>query len=332
MDTTATMSLGLCCLNTVLRNPPKKDGKRQEPVFTSRTCRLSTMREKGVDYLIELGKSNLEDLVTMIKWNKDNGIHVFRLSSEMFPHISNPELFKFDEAAGREYYSLEWAREKLGEIGALATELSIRLTFHPGQFNQVGAKDEKVFIKTMVDLNWHARVLEMLGTANAVMVVHGGGTYGDKAATIKRWETNYHRLPEVVKRFLVLENCEKCYSVEDLLPLCKACNIPLVYDTHHYTCYTILHPDEPQPPIEDMIPDVLETWKRRGIKPKFHISEQGSGRCGHHSDYIQEIPQHVIDIPKKMGISIDLMVEAKAKEQAIFGLYKKYGDDGFLKM
>ena len=32
-----------------------------------------------------------------------------------------------------------------------------------------------------------------------------------------------------------------------------------------------------------------------------------------------------------MGISIDLMVEAKAKEQAIFGLYKKYGDDGFLK-
>ena len=77
---------------------------------------------------------------------------------------------------------------------------------------------------------------------------------------------------------------------------------------------------------------ILETWKRRGIKPKFHISEQGAGRCGHHSDYIQEIPQHVIDIPKKMGISIDLMVEAKAKEQAIFGLYKKYGDDGFLKM
>lgn len=328
----AFMSLGLCCLNTVLRNPPKKHGKRQEPVFTSRTCRLSTMREKGIDYLIELGKENLEDLVTMIKWNKENGIHVFRLSSEMFPHISNPEMFKFDEAAGREYYGLEWAREKLGEIGALATRLGIRLTFHPGQFNQVGAKDRKVLIKTIVDLDWHARVLEMLGTANAVMVVHGGGTYGDKAATIKRWETNYHRLPEVVKRFLVLENCEKCYSVEDLLPLCKACNIPLVYDTHHYTCYTILHPDEPQPPIEDMIPDVLETWKRRGIKPKFHISEQGAGRCGHHSDYIQEIPQHVIDIPKKMGISIDLMVEAKAKEQAIFGLYKKYGDDGFLKM
>ena len=244
--------------------------------------------KKGVGYLIDLCKANLEDLVTMIKWNKKNGIHVFRLSSEMFPHISNPELFKFDEAAGREYYSLEWLVINLRNRRS-ATELGIRLTFHPGQFNQVGAKDKKVLIKTMVDLDWRARVLEMLGTANAVMVVHGGGTYGDKAATIKRWEQNYHKLPDVVKRFLVLENCEKCYSVEDLLPLCNACNIPLVYDTHHYTCYTILHPDEPQPSIEDMIPDVLETWKRRGIKPKFHISEQGAGRCGHHSDYIQEI-------------------------------------------
>jgi len=328
----AKMSLGLCCLNTVLRNPPKKDGKRQEPVFTSRTCRIQTFKEKGIDYLIELSLNNLDDLEKMLIWNKENGIHVFRLSSEMFPHISNPELFKFDEEKGREYYSLEWARSKLEKIGALANKLDIRLTFHPGQYNQVGAKDEKVFVKTMVDLNWHARVLEILGTKNAVMVVHGGGTYGNKSETIKRWEVNYHRLPDVIKKFLVLENCEKCYSVEDLLPLCNVCNIPLVYDTHHYTCYTILHPEETQKPIEEMIPAVLETWKRRGIKPKFHISEQGSGKCGHHSDYIENIPQHVIDIPTKMHVSMDLMIEAKAKEQAIFKLYEKYQKDNFLKI
>ena len=267
----------------------------------------------------------------MIKWNKDNGIHVFRLSSEMFPHISNPELFKFDEAAGREYYSLEWAQEKLGEIGALATELSIRLTFHPGQFNQVGAKDEKVFIKTMVDLNWHARVLEMLGAANAVMVVHGGGTYGDKAATIKRWETNYHRLPEVVKRFLVLENCEKCYSVEDLLPLCKACNIPLVYDTHHYTCYTILHPDEPQPPIEDMIPDVLETWKRRESNQNFISVNKVLDVVDITVTIYSKFLQHVIDIPKKMGISIDLMMKRKRRNRQSLDCIKNTEMTDFLK-
>ena len=77
----------------------------------------------------------------------------------------------------------------------------------------------------------------MVGTDNAVMVVHGGGMYGNKKATIERWKVNYHRLPEVVKRYLVLENCEKCYSVEDLLPICQACNIPLVYDTSLYVLY-----------------------------------------------------------------------------------------------
>lgn len=329
---THTISLGLCCLNTVLRNPQKKDGKRQEPVFTSRTCRISTMREKGISYVKELCFQNLEDLKKMLIWNKENGIHVFRLSSEMFPHISNPEMMVINEEEGIEYYKMEWAREKLAEIGNIAKKLKIRLTFHPGQYNQVGAKDENVFVKTKIDLKWHAKVLEMLGTDNAVMVVHGGGTYGNKQETINRWEKNYHRLPEIIKRYLVLENCEKCYSVEDLLPLCQACNIPLVYDTHHYSCYTILHPDEKQKPIEDLIPSILETWKKKGIKPKFHISEQGSGRCGHHSDYIETIPDHVINIPKCLGVSIDLMVEAKMKEQAILRLYKKYGDDGFLKI
>ena len=33
-----------------------------------------------------------------------------------------------------------------------------------------------------------------------------------------------------------------------------------------------------------------------------------------------------------MNISIDFMVEAKMKEQAILRLYEKYGDDGFLKI
>ena len=28
----------------------------------------------------------------MIQWNEDNGIRVFRLSSEMFCHMTNPKL------------------------------------------------------------------------------------------------------------------------------------------------------------------------------------------------------------------------------------------------
>ena len=72
------------------------------------------------------------------------------------------------------------------------------------------------------------------------------------------------------------------------------------------------------------IKHVLPFWKRRNIKPKCHVSEQGSGRTGHHSDYVETIPSYLLDIPSRYNTSIDIMIEAKAKEQAIFHLYKKY--------
>ena len=74
-----------------------------------------------------------------------------------------------------------------------------------------------------------------------------------------------------------------------------------------------------------MLP-VVDTWRRRNIKPKFHISEQGAGRVGHHSDYIEVIPDYLLAIPKKYDCDIDIMIEAKMKEQAILKLYKKYPD------
>jgi UV DNA damage repair endonuclease len=36
------------------------------------------------------------------------------------------------------------------------------------------------------------------------------------------------------------------------------------------------------------------------------------------------IPEFLLEIPKKYGVEIDIMIEAKAKEQAIFKLYSKY--------
>ena len=74
----------------------------------------------------------------------------------------------------------------------------------------------------------------------SIVVLHGGGMFESKKHTCRIEET-YNNLPERIKRRIVLENCEKCYSVEDLLPLCKKNMIPLVYDTHHYTCYSKLH-------------------------------------------------------------------------------------------
>ena len=86
----------------------------------------------------------------------------------------------------------------------------------------------------------------------------------------------------------------------------------------------MLHPDEVFEDASYYIPGILDSWKRRGIKPKFHVSEQGSGRCGHHSDYIEVLPEYLLEIPKKYKVKVDIMIEAKAKELAIKKLYEKY--------
>ena len=53
-----------------------------------------------------------------------------------------------------------------------------------------------------------------------------------------------------------------------------------------------------------------------------HVSNQGEGRVGHHSDYITRFPDIFFYIRDKLNVSIDLEVEAKKKEQAIFALRK----------
>lgn len=308
MSENKSIQLGLCCLNTILR--------AQKPtVFASRKMIIRTVKEKGIECLKEKILQNLRDVLIMMDWNEQHGIKVFRLSSELFPHKSNPKV---------EDYTFDFAKDLLRQIGEKSKLYNQRLTFHPGQYNVVGTPSKKAFEQTISDLQYHAQVLELINSDNAVMVVHGGGVYGDKETTLERWCKQYQQLPEVVRRYLVLENCEKCFSIEDCLRVSEKVNIPVVFDTHHYDCYCKMHPQEDFKSATEYIPAILKSWSRRGIKPKFHVSEQGSGRVGHHSDYIEEIPYYLMEIPEKFGIEIDIMIEAKMKEQAIFQLYKKY--------
>ncbi|MEE2802568.1 MAG: UV DNA damage repair endonuclease UvsE [Bacteroidota bacterium] len=309
MSENRPVQLGLCCMNSMLR-------KQKPPIFASRKMIIRSVEEKGIDALKEKIIQNLKDVLTLIEWNEQNGIKVFRLSSELFPHKSNPKVVN---------YTFDFAHSLLTQIGDKARQYNHRLTFHPGQYNVVGSPNKQSFDQTNSDLTYHADVLDLMGmNQDSVMVVHGGGVYGDKEATLQRWCEQFKLLSENVQRRLVLENCEKCFSIEDCLKVSKQIGIPVVFDTHHYACYCILHPDEQFKHPSEYIPDILASWTNRGIKPKFHVSEQGSGRTGHHSDFIEVIPDYLLEIPEKYGIEIDIMIEAKAKEQAILRLYEKY--------
>lgn len=309
MSENKKIQLGLCCLNIELR-------EKKPTIFSSRRVTLKTLEEKGIDNLKNKIINNMNDVLKMIQWNEDNGIKVFRLSSEIFPHYSNKKA---------EDYTLDFAVDLLKKIGKKSKDLNQRLTFHPGPYNCLGSLHEDVIKNTIRDLKYHADLLDIMELdQNSVMVIHGGGIYKDKNKTIERWCENYDKMPENIKKRLVLENCEKNFSIEDCLKVSEKVNVPIVFDTHHYNCYNKLHPTEKFEKPEYYIPKILETWNRRGIKVKFHVSEQGSGKVGHHSDYVETLPEYLLEIPEKYGQPIDIMIEAKMKEKSIKKLYDRY--------
>ena len=129
---TCGIQLGLCCMNTILR---------EQNVFSSRSIILKTFETKGVDYLKSRIIENLQDTLTMMEWNRKHNIHVFRLSSELFPHKSNPRAPD---------YTFDFAISLLKQIGELSKRYGQRLTFHPGQYNCIGTPHKEVFYIPLV--------------------------------------------------------------------------------------------------------------------------------------------------------------------------------------
>jgi len=180
----------------------------------------------------------------MIEWNYQHGIKVFRMSSELFPHYNNPR--------NDFTYTLEQFDPILKRIGALARQYNQRLTFHPGQFNVLATLNEESYQHTLHDLAMHYEILNRMELpADSIMVIHGGGIYADKTATKERWVQRYLDLPKPIQRRLVLENCEKCFSIIDCLEVSdriyqidQTLSLPIVFDNLHFECYQKLHPTE----------------------------------------------------------------------------------------
>ncbi|KAJ5239065.1 hypothetical protein N7468_003684 [Penicillium chermesinum] len=331
--------LGYACLNTYLRSS-------NPPVFCSRTCRIASILEyrhplrdpdqpahatknrpdrslpadvaRGQTFVESLGLANARDLVKIIRWNDKYGIKFMRLSSEMFPFASHKEYG---------YKLAPFASEVLGDAGRVIAELGHRVTVHPGQFTQLGSPKNEVVEASYRDLDYHSELLQLLKLPpqqdrDAVMILHMGGVFGDKAATLDRFRENYARLSQDIKNRLVLENDDVSWSVHDLLPVCEELNIPLVLDYHHHNI--IFNSDEVREGTQDIMAlydRIAATWSRKNITQKMHYSEPEASAITprqrrKHSARVSTLPPC---IP-----TMDLMIEAKDKEQAVFELMRTF--------
>lgn len=267
--------------------------------------------ERGMAYASSLALANCLDFEKVIDWNIEHKFFFYRMSSDMFPWMSEYSIADLPD--------YETIRQVLLRCGAKVALHGLRLTYHPGPFNVLAANSELVLSKTKKELLQHAEIMDLLGlpqSPSAKINIHIGGAYGDKSAALARFAENYEQLPNPIRKRITVENDDKAnlFSVKDLLFLHEQTRVPVVFDYFHHTFCTGGWNEE------EALLAAVSTWPK-DILPVVHFSsskkkyEDPFVAATAHADYVYERIN-------TYGQQVDVMLEAKAKERAVMKYVK----------
>ena len=298
------MRIGYACINLELA---------EQKIQVNRSMVRKTFLSKGIAYASEIALKNIQDLSKIIDWNIKQKLFLYRLSSDMFPWMSEYEIEQLPHIGD--------IQKIMDRIGQKVKEGNMRLTYHPGHFNVLATNNPVILTNTIKELRQHGEIMDRLHqppTPFAKINIHVGAAYGDKVSAMERFVENFKLLPENVRNRLTVENDDKenMFSVKDLEYLHHHCRIPVVFDyLHHQFCTGGLSE-------EQAMSKACDTWSA-GIPPVIHFSSQKkrfedkAAAEVAHADYIYSR----INL---YGRDADVMLEAKAKEKATLRYVKDY--------
>ena len=301
----SAVNLGYACINSTLQ--------KQSKIMCNRGMIKRTWLAKGMPYASELALSNVQALQEVVKWNADNDISVYRITSCLFPWMS-----EYDITTLPDYQAIS---DSLAHTGQIARSVGQRLSFHPGQFCVLASPNESTVVKSLRELDQTAQIMDMLGMPKspaAKINIHVGGAYGERDVALARFCTAFKRLTHSAQSRLTVENDDKpnLYSTKMLYDgVHKQVGIPIVFDSHHFE----LGPQDLD--YHDSYYLARSTWPT-GIKQQAHHSnsrrkyEDPTANKPAHSTWFYT-PFESYNEPT------DVVLECKAKELALF----KYRND-----
>lgn len=288
----------------------KKLGKK---VTSSSTVTFSNYNKivlpsKKLEKLQTVAASNLHDLEKIIKYNIENNIHFYRITSALIPLVTHPEVGYWGHR--------EFLKQDFEYVGKLINESNMRVDTHPDEFNVINSINPKVVENTKINLLRQAEWFDDFKYDLGKMVIHVGGATNGKEAGLERFITNFNTFPKEVKSKIIIENDDKTYTARETLNLCNELNLPMVLDVHHHNC------NNKNDNIYDLIPDIFATWKDEKLPPKLHFSSPRDGEKDRkHSDFINANDFiNFLENVKNFNTDIDIMLECKEKDLALFKL------------
>lgn len=292
--------LGYACLTKAL------------DITSSSTITYTNYINKNYDEnkLIEITNNNLEALKKILIYNVKNNIHFYRITSKLVP-LATHEKISFN------YIKL--LKEKFNELKKIINKYDIRVDVHTDEYAVLNSMNRSTVNNTMEILKYHYNILKALGIKNKIIILHIGSSAGGKKSSITRFINNFNKLPLNIRKSIAVENDDKTFNIKDTLYICKKLGIPMILDYHHYICN---NEDER---LEDYIQDIVSTWNN--ITPKFHFSSPKSKlkkEFRSHHEYINSNDFiHFLNILKHTNNDCDIMLEAKAKDDALSRLIRE---------
>jgi len=283
--------------------------KTLENITTSSTITLTNFN-KNNDYnkLYSCIISNLESLIKILQFNSKNNIHFYRLTSNLIPLATLKEI-SFNYITPYQYY--------YKQIDKIINDNNMRVDMHPSQYCVLNSVRKEVIDSSINILKYHYKLLVAMNIKNKIIILHiGSNTFG-KDKSISRFINIFKQLPKYLKNCIAIENDDKIFNIEDCLKISKILSIPVVLDYHHHLC------NKPTKEIEEYLPKIFATWKN--INPKIHFSSpKNKKEFRSHHEYIDSNKFiSFLDILKKYNQNIDIMIEAKAKDEAMFKLIRE---------
>lgn len=292
---TTLPELGLVCITA-------SETVRFRALTRKRLLQLNDVEQQEV--LRKLYSDNLQRLGIAIEFCLAENIKLYRITSKLFPFADEP----LGEAILDEF------KETLAQIGDRVNESGIRLVIHPDQFVVLSSEKPEVIENSIKILETHARTLDLLKQSQSAwnpMEIHGG-----KSNQSERLIKVIEGLPQPIRSRLALENDEYAYSASEILDICKAANVPMVFDAHHHVIHEGLSSYD-DPSVGEMLLAARSTWP----VPEWQMVHISNGQeffgDKRHSDLITDMPISYRQAPW-------IEIEAKQKEIAIAKLKKEW--------
>ena len=266
-------------------------------------------KNSDIKRIDEIILNNLDSLYKIICFNIKNNIHFYRITSALIP-LATLSSVCFDYIS-----KYDFLYKKIGSVIKLN---GMRVDMHPSEYTVLNSTNKAVVNNTFEILRYHVDVLKALGVKPYIILHVGSNAFGKKNS-LSRFINNFNLLGDDIKNSIVIENDDKVFNVDDVLYLSRVLKCPFVFDYLHHIC----NPCDKD--ITYYLKDIFDTWG--DVTPKVHFSSSKSKLkkdMRSHADYINVYDFiDFIELIKPYTERVDIMIEAKMKDEAMFRLIRQ---------